>query len=321
MIKRLCAIMLVLSVCIPVTVFAEESPCIFFAPQSMNEDNEILVPVYTKNLPQDNDGLCGIEFKFAYDTEHFMLKTNKNNGLLLETSTAMLVQDTDIAEVSVSEDIVSVNYIDFGAEDNVVLRDGPLFYFTLIPKNPDALWNSDDYYPLRFIPDSINLIVLDKENYSLKGIPAEGIDTYVGGYNTFPTFEIPKIEDKIEFKNGISAVYINGGEKATDAPPYIKDEFMIPLRPLAEAVGMEISWDSKTKMVSVFYPYISAYFDMSKEDTYINAKLRTDLPKPEIINGRTFVPVSTIRAMFADVLNIENNGDSISLDFNKKEEE
>lgn len=48
----------------------------------------------------------------------------------------MLVQDTDIIEASVNGDIVSVSYVDFSGENNVVLRDGPLFYFTLIPKIP-----------------------------------------------------------------------------------------------------------------------------------------------------------------------------------------
>ncbi len=315
MIKRLCAIMLVLSVCIPITVFAEESPCIFFAPQSMNEDNEILVPVYTKNLPQDNDGLCGIKFKFAYDTEHFMLKTNKNNDLLLGTSTAMLVQDTDIVDASVSEDIVSVNYIDFSDEENIILRDGPLFYFTLIPKNPDALWNSDDYYPLRFIPDNINLIVLDKENYSLKGMPAEGIDTYVGGYNEFPEFEFPKAEGTIKFTEGNSNVCINGKERQIDAVPYIKDEFMIPLRALAEAMEMEIYWDDDSQIVSVFYPYTSAYFKIKSGDVYINAKRRMDLLNAEIVNNRTFAPISTVKTIFNSVFNIENEGNSVLVKF------
>ena len=83
-------------------------------------------------------------------------------------------------------------------------------------------------------------------------------------------------------------MYINGEEKATDAPPYIKNEFMIPLRPLAETIGMDILWESDNKCVSLFYQYISAYFDMKAGDIYINAKQRTDLNKAEIVNDRTF---------------------------------
>lgn len=318
MIKKLCAVILTLLVCMQITVFSEESPCIFFAPQSMNDENEIIIPIYTKNLPQDNDGLCGIEFQFTYDTNHFVLKTDENGRTVLGTNSSMLVHNTDTIDISVQEDIVSVSYISFDGENDAVLRDGPMFYFSLIPKNPEALWNSDDYYPLRFIPGSVNLIIFDGNTMSLSGITAEGADTYVGGYNTFPTFEFPEFEDKIEFKVGISAIYVNGESKTIDASPYMKDELMIPMRALADAVGMEIMWDDSSRTVSIFYPYISSYFNMNSGDVYINAKLRADLPKPEIINGRTFVPLSTVQALFGDVLNIANNGDSVLIDFNNK---
>ncbi len=297
------------------TVLAEENPCIFFAPQSMNESDEIIIPIYTKNLPRNNDGLCGCEFQFAYNTEQFTLKTDESGRPVLGTNEAMLVQNTDIVEASVRGDVVSVSYMDFGGENNAVLRDGPLFYFTLIPKNYDALWNSDDYYPLRFVQGSVNLITLDRAGFSLSGVSAEGIDTYVGGYNVFPDFEPPENENKIEFKFGIPAVYINGQEQQTDASPYLKEELMLPLRPFSEAVGAEVYWDADTQTVSFFYPYISTYFDMNSGDVYINAKQRTDLARTEIVNGRTFVPISTIREIFGDSLDIENNGDGVSLSF------
>ena len=108
----------------PITALAAENSCVFFAPQSMNEANEIIVPIYTKNLPQDNDGLCGCEFQFAYNTEQFTLKTDESGRPLLGTNETMLVQDTDIIEASVNGDIVSVSYVDFSGENNVVLRDG-----------------------------------------------------------------------------------------------------------------------------------------------------------------------------------------------------
>lgn len=321
MIKKLYVFALMVCMYMPVAVFAEGNPCIFFAPQSMNEANEIIVPIYTKNLPQNNDGLCGCEFQFAYNTEQFTLKADESGRPLLGTNETMLVQDTDIVEASVSGDVVSVSYVDFSGENNVVLRDGPLFYFTLIPKNPNALWNSDDYYPLRFLAGSVNLITLDKENFSLSGTSAEGIDTYVGGYNVFPNFEPPENKNITEFKSGISAVYINGEAKETDAPPYLKDELMIPIRPLAEAVGAEIYWDGDTKTVSLFYPYTSAYFDMRGGEVYINARQRTDLAKAELVNDRSFISQSAVQAMFGNTLNIENNGGSVSLDFDKNNQE
>lgn len=315
-VKSLCSIIAAACLCLTATTaFAERNECIFFAPQSMNEENEIIVPIYAKNLPQNNDGLCGTEFSFVYDKEQFALKADENGSPVLDTSSAMLVQNTDNIDISVNEDIVSVSYVDFSGEKNVVLRDGPLFYFTLIPKNPDALWNSDDYYPLRFIPNSVNLVTLDRQNFSLSGMPAEGIDTYIGGYNAFPDFELPKIGNVIEFKVGSTTVYVNGEEKEIDAPTYMTEEIMIPIRFLAEVIGMELYWDENSRTVSLYQPYISVYLNMSDGDVFINAKKRTDLSKAEITKDRTFVPVSTVQEIFGSMLSIENNGDSISLNF------
>ena len=97
MIKKLCMALIAVIISMPITALAAENSCVFFAPQSMNEANEIIVPIYTKNLPQDNDGLCGCEFQFAYNTEQFTLKTDESGRPLLGTNETMLVQDTDIA--------------------------------------------------------------------------------------------------------------------------------------------------------------------------------------------------------------------------------
>lgn len=299
-----------------ITVLAEENPCVFFALQSMNENNEIIVPIYTQNLPKDNDGLCGVEFSFAYDTEHFALKTDENGGIVLSTSSAMLVRNTDNIDASVNGEIVSVSYVNFDGENNTVLRDGPLFFFTLIPKSPDALWNSDDYYPLRFVPGSVNLITFDNQKLTLLGTASEGIDTYVGGYNAFPAFEAPEIGRQIEFEINENKAYVDGELKENDALPYEKDEIMFPLRFLAENADMEIYWDGDSQTVSLFRPYLSVYFNMNSGDVYINSKKREDLAKPEIADGRTFVPLSAIKVIFGSSLNTETNGGSVSLKFN-----
>ncbi len=102
MIKKLCMALIAVIISMPITALAAENSCVFFAPQSMNEANEIIVPIYTKNLPQDNDGLCGCEFQFAYNTEQFTLKTDESGRPLLGTNETMLVQDTDIIEASVN---------------------------------------------------------------------------------------------------------------------------------------------------------------------------------------------------------------------------
>lgn len=299
-----------------VTVLAEESPNVFFAPQSMNESNEIIVPLYTQNLPKDNDGLCGIEFSFIYNSEQFSLKTDENSKPLLGLSSAMLLKNTDTVDVSVNEDVVSVSYVDFSGDKNTVLRDGPLFYLTFTPKSPDELWNSDDYYPIRFVPDSVNLITFDSRNFALSGMSAEGIDTYMGGYNVFPTFKTPESDKEITFQLNTNKAYVDGEQKENNALPYENNEIMLPLRFLAENADMEIYWDGDIQTVSLFRPYLSVYFNMNSGDVYINSKKREDLAKPEIADGRTFVPLSAIKAIFGSSLNTETDGGSVSLEFN-----
>lgn len=313
-------ILLMICLMLPLTVSAktDDEPCIFLAPQSMNQANEVTVPVYTQNFPKDNDGLCGIEFKFTYDTEHFTLKTDEEGRPLPGSSTAMLVQDTDKVEVSQQDGIVSVSLVDFSGEKSLVLRDGPLFFFTLIPKNPDLLWNSDDYYPLHFLPSSVNLIVMDKQSYSISGIEAEGIDTYVGGYNAFPDFKSPRIEDKTEFCIDSSSVWVNGKEIPNDAPVYENDrEVMIPIRFLAEALKMELLWNGETHTVSVYWPYSSAYLTMNDQNVYINARRRQDLSKAEIMNDRAYIGLSVVQAFFGDALEIQRDENRVKLEFKR----
>ena len=91
-----------------------------------------------------------LSFSLRMIREQFTLKVNESGRPILGTNETMLVQNTDIVETTVNNDVVSVSYVDFSGENNVVLRDGPLFYFTPDTENPNALWNSDDYYPFAF---------------------------------------------------------------------------------------------------------------------------------------------------------------------------
>ena len=286
-----------------------DQPSIFFAPQSMNETNEILVPIYARNIPKDYDGLCGTEFRFAYDVSQFDLKLDEAGRPALGTTPAMLVQNTGQINVSARDGVVSVSYVDFGGGQNLVLRDGPLFYFTLLPKYPDALWNSDDVYPLRFLPGSVNLVVLDRRNNSFWGWPTDGIDTYISGYNVFPTFEGPTLTDKLELVTGNPSMWVNGVEIPNGAAPYEREgSLMVPVRFLAEAIGMELDWDDASQTAALYWPYQTAYLAMNQKAVYLNARLREDLPAPEELDGRTYIDLSVVQAIFGDDMEIQREG-------------
>ena len=153
---------------------------------------------------------------------------------------------------------------------------------------------------------------------SLAGVSAEGIDTYVGGYNVFPTFEPPEIDGMIEFKMGSSVFLVNGEEKQTDTVIYEKDgEIMVPIRFVGEELGMEVGYDSTTATVSVYYPYMSMYVTLTDGLIYINARQRDDLIKAELKDNRTFIGLSVVEEMLTDMVNIEKYETGIKLNFNK----
>ena len=91
---------------------------------------------------------------------------------------------------------------------------------------------------------------------------------------------------------------INGEEKTIDAEPYIKSSrTMVPLRAIAEALGITPDWNASLreitltrngKTVRLRIGFKEAY---TKEEGQIGeTKIVLEAP-PEIVKGRTFVPL------------------------------
>lgn len=316
--KRFFACLTAVLLCLgTVQAFAAERPQLFFAPSSMNAADEIEVPVYLKNIPAGKDGICGVKFTFSYNTDEFTVKTGPDGNPILGASEAMLIQNTDGISAQVQESgMMTVEYIDFTGVDKVVFRDGPLFYYTLIPTHPKSLYNSDDIYPLLFQPGSVQIMQYDKESSSISAIPTEGIDVFIGGYNVFPTLVGPEIAKELTFTAGSDQLWTNGEMTKMDTTPYLTETgMMVPARYLAEAVGMEVLWDGETETVSLYFPYKSTYVMLGSDSIYINTINRTDLPKPDMVDDRTFIDLSVIQAVFGDALTVERAEESAVLKF------
>lgn len=291
-------------------VLAAENTQIFFAPNTMNAADEITVPVYVRNLPTDRQ-VCGFHFSFAFDDTQFSLKMSEDGTPLLETGDTMLFSDVNGISASLDGNIVTIDYLSYDTSEQVILRDGPLFYYTLIPKNPMQLYNSDDVYPLLFVAGSVQLRQLDAENGMVISLPTEGVDVYVGGYNVFPTLESPAPEKNITFTYGSSEMIVNDTVVEMDvAPLQMEGTTWVPVRFFAEAVGMDVLWDEETQTVSLYYPYKSTYVILGTDKIYINAVEHSELQPPYSENDRTYLSVEAIKAIFEDMVSVmpENNG-------------
>ncbi|MCX7745315.1 MAG: copper amine oxidase N-terminal domain-containing protein [Clostridia bacterium] len=90
-------------------------------------------------------------------------------------------------------------------------------------------------------------------------------------------------------------VYVNGKLIAFDVPPIIKNgRTLVPLRKIFEALGAEVNWDSKTKMVTGKRANTNVVLTINSTAALVNNLKKTlDVPAA-IISGRTLVPARFI---------------------------
>ena len=109
-------------------------------------------------------------------------------------------------------------------------------------------------------------------------------------------------EEKAILSGNVASMNIVVNNKTIEAPSVYtnkKDTFMVPLRAIAANLGFEVNWEGKTKTV-MLGKGISLTIGI---DNYIYMKTAPIQlgTAPEIVNGKTFVPLS----FFKDVLGMK----------------
>lgn len=89
--------------------------------------------------------------------------------------------------------------------------------------------------------------------------PVRAVFEAMGGTVTWnqSSREVTLVKDDmtVKLKIGSKSAYINGTEKTLDVPArLIKDRTMIPVRFVSEALGCEVSWDAKNRIVGIVSP-------------------------------------------------------------------
>lgn len=305
----------------------------YFSAGVMNDTTgEIEVDAKMRNfdtaVPKSMGRICALSFGFEFDTDKFEIQKDAD-GVFLDTildENSLIKKASDI-ETKITEDeernktSVTVSFMDSTLKDNLIDKDGSLFTFVLKSKNPKSLWNSFDKYQLSFIADSTVAITYSDSFQVGRVFGTEGIDIGIGGYNVPPTL-IPKNVDKhITFYNGQNTVKIDGFTQETDSISYIEntgnvDELMIPVRYLAEAIGMNVLWDGSTMVAEAKVEYKTFKADLKKSAVYVNAAAvyaeNGSLVKPVEKNGRIYIPASTVKQLYSGV-NINFDGEKAEI--------
>ncbi len=88
-------------------------------------------------------------------------------------------------------------------------------------------------------------------------------------------------------------------EKCLEAAPFIKDgRTMVPVRAISEALGAEIGWDEGARKVTVKQGEKELSLVIGSLEATVGGEIKALDAAPEIINGRTFVPLRFISENF-----------------------
>jgi photosystem II stability/assembly factor-like uncharacterized protein len=96
---------------------------------------------------------------------------------------------------------------------------------------------------------------------------------------------------------GRSVFTVNGTTQNLDSPPIIKNgRTLIPIRPIVESLGGNVSWDPVNKSVTISLGSTTVELWIGKNTAKVNGKSVLIDPNnqkvvPEIINGRTMLPL------------------------------
>ncbi|WP_138160380.1 copper amine oxidase N-terminal domain-containing protein, partial [Peptoniphilus catoniae] len=108
-----------------------------------------------------------------------------------------------------------------------------------------------------------------------------------------------EIDWKLELTIGIDVLNreINGVQSKIkmDIAPYIKEgRTMLPVRYVAEALGFDVDWNESTRTVILKEGSTRVEIPVDTNQIIVNGKVYTSDVKPEIINGRTMLPIANI---------------------------
>ena len=87
------------------------------------------------------------------------------------------------------------------------------------------------------------------------------------------------------------SILIDGNVLKTDQPPVlINNRAFVPMRAIMEKLGLEVSWDAKTKTVTGINDTISISLTIGQKYAVVNGETVPLEVPAQSVNGRTLVP-------------------------------
>jgi len=167
--------------------------------------------------------------------------------------------------------------------------------------------------------------------YKIKDVKVDG--TSVGAVNTYTftnitsnhTIEAVFVKQStqivIVLKIGSTTFTVNGSTKTLDSPPIIKNgRTLLPIRPVVEALGGTVGWDGTEKKVTVTLGSTIIELWIGKNTARVNGVSKpidstNSKVVPEIINGRTMLPLRFVTENLGCELQWDPNTKTITITY------
>lgn len=103
-------------------------------------------------------------------------------------------------------------------------------------------------------------------------------------------------------------VFINDQELNLSSSPIVdNNKILLPLRDFLESLGTNVYWNKESRMITVYKDNTFVKMQIDSKTAYKNGKSFTLKNAPEIINGKTYVPVEFFVDTFNMILKVEDN--------------
>jgi hypothetical protein len=200
-------------------------------------------------------------------------------------------------ENKVSEDIyvlynpstgskINVPGIKYVVQDNSTKRASSFYY-------PQLLGEYNGVYLLINQNNKQNVVVCQPGNNEPETVVSE--DCTMAQLDGSTLYYITASDNKLHslsLAQSAIQVFHNGNQLELDNPPVIQNgRLLVPIRPIAEAMGAQLSWEPATRTVGLTLGDTSVSLIIGGSIAYVNGQQKQlDVPA-QVIKGNTFVPL------------------------------
>ncbi|KNY27651.1 stalk domain-containing protein [Pseudobacteroides cellulosolvens] len=242
-----------------------------------NPGSQVKMEIKFDNIP--DKGLTAAQFNIEYDKSKVTLKKDniKSGSIVHNPMFDIISNDIDTG--------TTIIYTDYDMTGNSHIKSSGTFLeltFDVSSSCPSS------YVSVKLTPTyELDFLNRKKENLFYTDMTVPVNVEYVSGKITVgnPKPEVKLTVDKPVIENGGSIANIDA------APKIIGGRTLLPIRAVVEAFDGKIDWNATDKKITISIGSSKIQMWINKKNVIVNNGSKTiDVP-PQIIEGRTFVPV------------------------------